>query len=246
MVRTAIQLYTLRHIDAPLPDVLDMVGDTSFDGVEFAHRVGNEETDIDAVRDALDRNDLVPAAAHVGLDALEERYDETVELYDRLGCDTLIIPWLDPEVFESAKLISDVATRIGAVRDDLAGDGFRLQYHNHDQEFVPVGDRTGMDELLDSVDDLGFEIDLGWVCVGGDDPVDFVDQYADRISHVHVADADAETASSVELGEGDLDLDAVMAAVERADVDWYVYEHDQPTDPTASLAHGATTLGSLR
>ncbi|WP_440767032.1 sugar phosphate isomerase/epimerase family protein [Natronorubrum sp. DTA7] len=246
MVQTAIQLYTLRDIDSPLPDVLDLVGETSFDGVEFAHRVGSDDTDIGAVRDALERNDLAPAAAHVGLEAFEERYEETVELYERLDCETLVIPWLEPEQFDSRETVADVATRLRTVADDLDDDGFSLHYHNHDQEFAPVGDHTGMDELLARIDELGFEIDLGWVGVGGADPVAFVDRYADRISHVHFADADVDSASAAELGAGDLDVEASLDAVGRADVEWYIYEHDEPSDPHESLAHGAETLESFR
>ena len=244
MVRTAIQLYSLRSIDEPLPAVLDLIGETSLDGVEFAHRVRNADTD--AVLDALDRNDLAPAAAHVGLDALEDDYEGATALYDRLGCDTLVVPWLDPEHFESAETVADAASRLGAVANDLADDGFDLQYHNHDQEFVPLGDGTAMDELLASVDDLGFEIDLGWARAAGADPTALVERYADRVSHAHFADADAETMTCVDLGEGDLDLDACLDAVRAADVEWYVYEHDDPDDPRASLRHGAETLDSFR
>ena len=244
MVRTAIQLYSLRSIDEPLPAVLDLVGETSFDGVEFAHRV--RDADTEAVLDALDRNDLAPAAAHVGLDALEDHYGETTTLYDRLGCDALVVPWLDPEHFESEAAVADAAGRLAAVASDLADDGFDLQYHNHDQEFVPLGDGTAMDELLASVDDLGFEIDLGWARAAGADPTALVERYAGRISHAHFADADAETMACVELGDGDLDLEACVDAVRAADVEWYVYEHDEPGDPRSSLRHGAETLDSFR
>ena len=245
MVQTAVQLYSLRAIDEPLPDVLDLVGETPLDGVEFAHRVRGTETDVEAVVDALERNDLESAAAHVGLEDLEENYDEMTALYERLDCDTLVVPWLDPEHFESEEAVAAAAERLEAVANDLADDGFDLQYHNHDQEFVPLGDGTAMDELLARTE-IGFEIDLGWAQAGGVDPVDVVDEYADRISHAHFADADGETMECVELGEGDLDLEAVVDAVERAGVDWYVYEHDNPDDPRASLEHGAETLDSFR
>ena len=35
MVRTAIQLYTLRNVNEPVPEVVARVGETSFDGVEL-------------------------------------------------------------------------------------------------------------------------------------------------------------------------------------------------------------------
>jgi sugar phosphate isomerase/epimerase len=246
MDQTAVQLYSLREIDAPLPDVLDLVGETAFDGVEFAYRVREDGTDVDAVIDALERNELASAAAHVGLEALEDEYDRVTELYTRLGCDTLVVPWLDPERFESAETVAAAAERLEVVAADLARDGFDLHYHNHDQEFVELDGGTAMDELLARTETVGFEIDLGWVRASGVDPVAVVDEYADRISLVHVADADAETMTCVELGDGDLDLERVLDAVRRAGVEWCIYEHDEPSDPRASLTRGAETLESLQ
>lgn len=246
MVRTAVQLYSLRDIDAPLPEVLDLVGETSVDGVEFATRIRDEGTDLEAVIDALERNDLEVAAAHVGLEALEDDYEAVTELYDRLGCETLVVPWLEPEQFESEERVSDAAERLAAVAERLEADGFDLQYHNHDQEFVSYGSKMGLDVLLTRAENVGFEIDLGWARAGGADPVTVVDRYADRITHAHFADADGETMTCVELGEGDLDLERTLEAVRRADVEWYIYEHDNPENPRESMAHGAETLESFR
>ncbi|MWV39883.1 sugar phosphate isomerase/epimerase [Natrialba sp. INN-245] len=246
MVQTAIQLYSLRDIDASLPEVLDLVGDTSFDGVEFAHRVGSDDVDVDAVLEALERNGLESVAAHVGLEALAEEYEAMTELYETLGCETLVVPWLDPEQFASEDAVADTAGRLERVATDLAEDGFDLHYHNHDQEFVSLGEGTAMDELLARAPTVGFEIDLGWARAAGADPVEVVDEHADRISYAHFADADAETMACVELGDGDLDVEAALEAVRRADVEWYVYEHDEPDTPRESLAHGAETLDSFR
>lgn len=245
MTRTAIQLYTLRDIDEPLPALLDRIGDTSFEGVEFAHRVG--DADPGTVVDALARNDLAPAAAHVGLGALEESYDETTALYRTLGVETLIVPWLDPEHFESEAAVADAADRLNAVAADLAADGFALGYHNHDQEFATVDGRPALDELLARTDDcVGLELDLGWAAVGGVDPAAYLERHADRIEHVHFSDADAAAGDPVELGQGDLDLDACGDAAREGDADWFVYENDEPTDAAASLAHGAATLDRIR
>ncbi len=241
MARTAVQLYTLRAIDEPLSTVLESVAETSFDGVEFAHRVADADTE--RIVETLEETGLAVAAAHVGLDRLEADYEEETALYDRLGCTDLVVPWLDPSHFESEEGIASVAERLDSVARSLSEDDFTLHYHNHDQEFVDCGEHTAMDELLARTDDsIGFEIDLGWANAAGADPVSLLGRYADRISHVHVADTDAESMACVELGEGDLDLDACIDAARDAGVEWYVYEHDAPDDPHESLVRGAETL----
>lgn len=50
MARTAVQLYTLRDLDESLPAILDRIGETSLDGVEFAHRFSDSDTEAEIGR----------------------------------------------------------------------------------------------------------------------------------------------------------------------------------------------------
>lgn len=248
MVDCAVQLYTLRGLDASVPDLLELVAEAGFDGVEFAYRVRDESPET--VREALDRTGLDAAAAHVSLDALEDDYAATTDFYDRLGVDQLVVPWLDPSHFETTAAVDAAATRLNDLVAALDRDGFRLAYHTHDHEFVALGDgtepepgETALDALLARTDDrLGFEPDAGWAAVGGVGPAGLVDRYADRITHVHVADVDVDRKASVALGEGDVDLDAVVASARAADAAWLVYEHDDPRSPRSSIERGAAAL----
>jgi len=249
MVDIAVQLYTLRSLDAPLPELLDRVGAAGYDGVEFAYRV--RESSIEEVLAALDRNGLDAASAHVPIEALEDtpaealedEFDETVDRYDRLGVDTLVVPWLDPEHFESAAAVDTAAARLTDIANALGAEGVRFAYHNHDQEFATVDGEPAIARLFDRTDArVGFEIDVGWALVGGADPVEMIDRHADRITHVHASDGDTERGESVALGEGNVDLDAVVASARSADAEWLVYEHDDPADPLASIERGAERL----
>lgn len=248
MVDCAVQLYALRDLDASVPDLLELVAGAGFDGVEFAYRVRDESPET--VREALDRTGLDAAAAHVSVDALEDDYPATIDFYDRLGVDRLVVPWLDPSRFETTAAVDAVATRLSDLAAALDRDGFRLAYHTHDHEFVALGGgtdpgagETALDALLARTDDrLGFEPDVGWAAVGGVDPAALIDRYADRITHVHVADADVARGASVALGEGDVDLNAVVASARAADATWLVYEHDDPRSPRSSIERGAAAL----
>lgn len=245
MVRTAIQLYTLRDVDDSLPDLLARVGETEFEGVEFAGLGGTEPAEIAA---ALDDAGLSAAGAHVDLAALETEFDDVVAAYDELGCDTLVVPYLDETHFESEDAVRETARRLTDVADRLADRGVQLCYHNHDHEFVDVEGAEGdaFDLLVDLTDDLGIELDVGWALAAGRDPVALLSRLAGRVPLVHCKDVAVETRTPVELGEGDLDLDACARAAREAGAEWLVYEHDDPDDPLRSLATGSELLASLR
>jgi sugar phosphate isomerase/epimerase len=249
MVDVAVQLYALRSLDAPLPELLDRVGRAGYDGVEFAYRV--REWPTDEVLAALDRNGLDAASAHVPIEALEDTppealeadFDETVDRYDRLGVDTLVVPWLDPEHFESAAGVDAVATRLTDLAAALEAEGLRLAYHNHDGEFATVDGDPAIERLIDRTDDrVELEVDVGWALAGEADPAALIDRHADRVTHLHATDMDVDRGESVALGEGDVDLDSVVASARDAGVEWLVYEHDDPADPIASVEQGARAL----
>ena len=250
MVDVALQLYTLREVDASVPELLDVAGEAGYDGVEFAYRV--RDAPLPEVRDALERNDLAVASAHVSIGALEDAYAETTAFHDALGAETLVVPWLDPKRFESRAAAEAAAERLDALAADLADDGFRAAYHTHDHEFVALGDggesadgaaETALDALLAATDErLGLELDVGWALAGGADPAALIDEHGDRITRVHAADVDVERGESVALGDGDVDLDAVVAGARTAGAEWLVYEHDDPGDPVASIERGRRAL----
>ncbi|NHN59663.1 MULTISPECIES: sugar phosphate isomerase/epimerase [Halorussus] len=238
-MRPAIQLYTLRDLDEPLPDLLARVGETAFEGVEFA---GLGDSDPEEIRDALDDAGLEAAGAHVGIEALEDDLAGVVEIYEALGCDRIVVPYLDESAFESEAAVSDTADRLSAIADRLDDRGVALGYHNHDHEFVDLGGESAYEHLADATD-FDLELDLGWADAAGHDPADLLAEYGDRVPLVHLKDV-ADT-TPVELGEGDLDVEASVEAAEDAGTEWLIYEHDRPDDPEASLAHGAETLADL-
>ncbi|RRJ29663.1 sugar phosphate isomerase/epimerase family protein [Halocatena pleomorpha] len=239
MSTTAIQLYTLREIDEPLPSLLDRVGQTSFDGVEFAHRFADAETA--QVADALERNGLDAVSAHVDIDRLETDPAGTVATYAEIGCDTLVVPWLDPDQFADADSVATTAERLTRLAELVADAGGTLQYHNHDHELVSLGEQTALEALIrQSGDALGFEFDIGWIEAGGAAPEAFIETHADRIELLHLTDC-SEDGTPTEVGTGAVDVTSCLEAA-LGNVATIVYEHDEPNDPQSSLEHGSALL----
>ncbi|MFB6087170.1 MAG: sugar phosphate isomerase/epimerase family protein [Haloarculaceae archaeon] len=241
-MQTAIQLYTLRHLEEPLPETLARVGETAFEGVEFA---GFGDASPDEVAAALDDAGLESMSAHVGIDALEEDLAKTVEDYRTVDCDHLVVPWLDAEHFESREAVEATAERLNEIADGLADRGVALSYHNHDQEFQSVDGRPALAVLAEETTDVGLEVDAGWVLAGGTDPVEFLHDHSERIELVHLKDVDVAENRPVELGDGDLDVEAVAEAAAAVGADWLCYEHDHPEDALESLDHGSDVLSRL-
>ncbi|MFB6146706.1 MAG: sugar phosphate isomerase/epimerase family protein [Halobacteriaceae archaeon] len=237
MARIAINLYTVRALEEPLLDVIDRVADAGYDGVQFSGEV--ESADPVAVGDRLVERGLDVVPPHVGIDGLEADPDEATAHYRELGAGGVVVPWLESAAFADRETAADTAARLDALGDALANLGLDLHYHNHDHEFQSVNGTDAYDVVAEQ-SGIGLEVDVGWVLTAGRDPAAVIRQYADRVDLVHVKDmADGEFR---ELGAGNLDVDACLAAAREGDAEWFVYEHDDPEDPVESLEHGAAFL----
>ncbi|WP_266078745.1 sugar phosphate isomerase/epimerase family protein [Haladaptatus caseinilyticus] len=239
MARTAIQLYTLRELDESLPDLLARVGETEFDGVEFA---GLGDSDPEIVADALDTAGLDAAGAHVPIEELESNTEAVVKTYHKIGCDRLVVPYLDESNFDSETTATETAHRLDALAERVEAHGSTLCYHNHDHEFAEIGDRTGFDAFI-AESDVHIELDVGWVVAAGRDPYSLLDCLAGNVPLVHLKDT--ADGSPVELGEGDVNVADCVNAALRAGAEWIIYEHDDPDTPESSLVNGAERLAGL-
>jgi len=241
MTRSAVQLYTLRNVDRPFTEVLELVADAGFDGVEFAYRV--TEADTDEVLATLEETGLDVAGAHVGIDELEDDFEATVDYYDDLGVEHVVVPWLDAEHFESVESVEAAAARLAKLADDLAERGMTLHYHNHDHEYTDFDSGTGFDRFVDETD-VGIELDLGLALAAGDDVVERLRALGDRSQLVHLKDYDVSAGESVPVGRGDLDLDGVADAVADNDSEWLIYEYEG-ADPLETLGRAGERTNDL-
>lgn len=135
--------------------------------------------------------------------------------------------------------------KAGAICRD---SGLRLCYHNHAFEFEPSGDGTLLDVLMNTADPklVALELDIMWSRVAGVDPVTVLKRYAGRVPLLHLKNVAQGTEQRYnetvpktafrEVGDGMIDIPAVLAAASQYGVGHYFVEQDQtPGDPLASL-----------
>lgn len=149
MSRPAIQLYSVRDIEEPLPDIIRRVAAAGFEGVEFATRFA--DADSRAVADALDDTGLEAVSAHVDLHDIEADPEAVAERYARVGCDRLVIPHLPMAHYRTAGRVDQLARRLDALGARLDDHGAELVYHNQSHDFVPVERPGAVGRLLTAV-----------------------------------------------------------------------------------------------
>jgi sugar phosphate isomerase/epimerase len=236
-MRIAIQLYTLRNIDAVA--ALPTLAAQGYEAVELYAR----PDDVDELRRRLDDAGLAVCGWHVGLERFDGSVEEVVEEARVLGVPRLVVPWAERPADRAGA--EALAKRLAALRDRIAAAGYPLGYHNHGHELEPLPDGTVTLDVLAEVAGLELELDLGWLWVAGSDPVSRLATHAGRVPLVHAKDfADRETSAPV--GDGAVGYDRIVPAARDAGVEWLIVEQEEHLgEPLDSTARSAEALRRL-
>jgi sugar phosphate isomerase/epimerase len=221
--------------------------------------------------DALERAGLSAPIAHVSGDF--EEISEVAGIASSLGVTSLINP-MAPEfltVRDGQPIVSGVtgreqmeglAARLNEQGQECERNGIGFGYHNHHMEFESLGGRPAFDFLAENTDPalVKFELDLGWVAVSGQDPIDYIDRYHDRIIAVHMKDYDPslpigtdpktypipEQAQLVEPGAGLMDFERIVEALEKYEICHQFVEVDVTTEPMKTVERGYNYLANFK
>jgi sugar phosphate isomerase/epimerase len=244
-----IQLYAVRYsLEADPAATLRRVKDIGFAEVETAGFAGRSAQDF---RRLLDQAGLRCPSAHLQFDinnlgaafeqanALGAQYAASGSLYALLA--SANGDWRPAQqglTVADAKRTAELANRIG---EEAKRTGLQYVYHNHDFEFVDQGGGViGYDLLLSETDPglVQFEIDCGWMVLGGRSPRDYLRGYPGRFPVIHVKDflPSAERSPDpngpahpgAELGHGMIDYRPIFAAAETAGLKHYFAEQEGP------------------
>ena len=207
-----------------------------------------------------------------GNDDLETKFDKIVEDCKTLEVDLLRIGMLPFNNMRNLDTVLEFTREANEYAKRLKEHGINLYYHNHHVEFRKYNGKFMLDIIAEECPDLGFELDLHWVQRGGANPIDLIEQYADRTELIHLKDyrvgeipAEAFEALEegdiakfypqfvniiefAELGQGSMDYKAIMeAAIEAGGVRYALVEQDMlyGRDPLDCLADSRDHLIEL-
>lgn len=230
-----LQLYTLREETAKdFVGTLRKVAEIGYEGVEFA---GYGGLTADQLKDLLQELKLKAIASHVSLLQLTTHLEEEINYNLTIGSRYIVCPYVEDEARQTEAQWLAIFTQLQAIGQRCAERGIGFAYHNHDFELLQkVNGVFVLDAMMHKVPQaaLQMELDTCWVYHAGQVPKDYIAQYAGRIPLVHLKDMQKlpnGEALTVELGQGEVDLAAIITAAAQADAKWLIIEQDKCTNP---------------
>jgi len=229
-----IQLYTVRDIirtDAPaalkqLHDIgyreVETAGFDRYTAKEFGQLINEAGLSCPSAHLPMNAADLGPVFedAH----ALGAAYATSSFLHVEATGETgpgAVAPakpqQITPASLDDFKRLASMMNGLGAKAKTA---GLTYAYHNHKHEFAKMPDGSfGYDVLIRETDPatVKFEIDCGWMVVGGASPVEYMKKYPGRFRMLHIKDfktmpREGAALEGSELGAGIIDYRPIFAA----------------------------------
>lgn len=267
----ALQLYSVRQdLDKDFEQVIKKVKEYGYDGVELASLHGKEP---EYVKKLLSDTGLTPISAHVPLDSMLKDPDGVFGTYAFIGCKYVAVPYLPEERRPGKPLFDKTLEQMEQLGKKAKEAGLQLLYHNHDFEFVKIGDRLGLDVIYETVPAglLQTQIDTCWVKVAGQDPAEYIRKYKGRAPVVHLKDfykqetdkdilmyeligikgkdhkpSDKKAFGFMPLGFGQQDIPEILEASKEAGASWVVVEQDEPQEGRTALECARLSIKYLK
>jgi sugar phosphate isomerase/epimerase len=234
-----LQLYSVR---AQLgKDVSGTLAEVQSWGVKYVELAGTYNLSPADFKSQLDAHGMVALSGHFSFDQWASDPEAVLSQADALGLKYVGCAWIPHEgAFDEAtcRKAIEVFDRAGAA---AAKHHMKFFYHTHGYEFQPFGDGTLFDLLMQGTDakTVKFEMDIFWIAHAGQDPVKLLAKYPKRFELMHLKDMRKETQTGLltggtdvkndaALGEGKLDLPAILKEARKIKVKWYFIEDESP------------------
>ncbi|HLZ97439.1 MAG TPA: sugar phosphate isomerase/epimerase [Steroidobacteraceae bacterium] len=227
----SIQLWSTRGATS-LAEQLAFLRHCGYGDVQPYHDQCDDPKEFRAL---LDEFGLTARSGHFTLAMFETALDHVVRTAHTTGMRLVVAPWLDPDERPKDEDGWKVLGRkLSGLSRQLAQEGLRFAWHNHEFEFEALPDGSyGIEHALG--ENVLLELDLGWLFKCGQDPLLWLKRYAGRLPAVHVKDvaapgANPEEMNFADVGAGVMDLPLYWRAAVEAGAELMVAEHDAPSD----------------
>ncbi len=227
-VPIGIQLYTVRqNLSKDFKGTLKKVRKIGYKNFEFAGYGGMDAGELVAFMQEIG---VKICGTHEGYEGLIRDFDRVLEFNQAIGNPYLVIPSMPGRIRRAGvDEIKRFADNLNIFGYKAKQAGIQLAYHNHSFEFKKVdGDKTIWDLLFETTDTdmVKAEIDIAWIYKAGVDPVAHLKKWGSRIKLLHMKDLDKD-GKLAPVGEGVIDMKAVISKAKEIGVDWYIVEQDR-------------------
>lgn len=193
------------------------------EGVELMHHPLRSSESTEKIEELKEKHDLPVIGTSYGADMWDrDKHSEILEDAEtiitnlaKVGGRTLGISVGNTEEMKTPEQLDAQAELLQKLIRICDDNGVALNLHNHTYEVEDnLHDLKG---TLERIPDAKLGPDLNWLIRGGVDPVEFINDYGDKIVFLHIRDQYKDGRWTEYLGQGSTDFKAIAEALDKND-----------------------------
>jgi sugar phosphate isomerase/epimerase len=249
--RVGLQLYSLRDAARQnLERTLESIAAVGYNDVELLSSMNNFDTPAARVRQMLDRYKLRAPSTHIGVEALDD-LPRQLDDAKTLGHEYLVVASFPEQRRGSLADYRYWADRLNRAGEVARKAGVWIGWHDEPYDFAVFDGQVAYDVVARATDPalVRLQLDTGNAALGGRQPLQYLERYADRYWSFHVKDVPRMSGTQdAELGKGILDLKRLLARIPRlGEKHLFVEQESYPTgDPLASVRRDYEYMRKLK
>ncbi len=234
-----LEIYSLRDsFGKDVPGSIKKVQNFGFKYLEIGSPYGG--LTMEKYAGLLKDAGLKPVSIHLQFDQWRNDPEGSARQARELGLEFAGCPWIphtgaftEKDCLEAARVFNNAAKA-------LKKHGIKFFYHPHGYEFVPRGDGTLFDLLMEKTDkDVFYQMDVFWIAFPGQDPVKLLKKYGKRWQLMHLKDLkngvatgslnpETDLRNDVAIGTGQIDWKGVLKESKKIGIKYYFIEDESP------------------
>lgn len=184
----------------------------------------------------LDEAGLKTISIHEDLGSIERDINAVIEEAHKYETENIVITGMYRFDYRDPKEVDKLCKRLNEAGSRLKQEGLFLHYHNHNIEWLDCGGITAYERIVEGTDEdkLSFEFDSYWPTEAGVDALAVMQQLGERMRLYHINDRGTKViktpitpilkSDSMELGTGNMNLDALLAQAKENNVQAVILE----------------------
>ncbi len=261
-MKVGVQLYSVRNSMAISPlATIEKVIKTGYKYIELANH--NAENDpgcgfpVDAAELRLLLNTYGAKVVNSHLSPINEKVaaqaiKNIIRFHKEIGNNSLTVAM---DFFFSKDDIMKKCELYNKIGKTCKEEGIDFLYHNHFHEFQKFDGKTILDSIAENTNPeyVKFEIDTYWTMRGGQNPVDVIKKFGNRIKLIHQKDFPKDSGETVdllsktdpqskidmdvfvelvnpssftEIGTGIMDIQSIITAANESKIEYIILEQD--------------------
>lgn len=238
-----------------MPATLDRVHGFGFKYVEL---VGDYNLSPEGLKAEMRAHNLLAVSAHFPYTKFRDDPEGVAREAAALGLVYCGCPSMPQREALDEQGCRDAIAVFNRAGEALAKQKIKFFYHPHGYEFKTHGNGTYFDLMMAETkpEFVHYQMDVFWIVHAGQDPVKLFQKYGDRWISMHLKDmkkgtstggfsGHSDRASFVPLGQGQIDMPAVLHEAQKIGIKWYFIE-DESANPEGQIPQSLIYLRNVK